>query len=277
MPQKKQDLGQQYQKKDLHQHIYDTPDTYVGGCDLIEESLPILDGSGTKIRMAEVEYIPALYNIFNEILVNARDQVIRLQSHRSSSDVPVTTIKVEIDAETGLISIMNDGSGIDVAPHPTEKNKKGKTMYIPEMIFGHLLTSTNYDKDEKKVVGGKNGYGAKLTNIFSTYFKIETVDHVRRKKYVQEFSNNMKDSKKPKITDYTIKPYTKISWIADFERFGLSGYTEPMIHQMIRRTYDVAGITDKSVSVYLNKKRLAVKEFKGYSEMYVTDPPRLYM
>ena len=268
-------LEQQYQKKDLHQHIYDTPDTYVGGCDMIEELLPVLDAK--TITHVEVEYIPALYNIFNEILVNARDQVIRLQSHRSASDIPVTTIKVEIDSSTGLISIMNDGSGIDVAPHPTEKNSKGKMMYIPEMIFGHLLTSTNYDKDEKKVVGGKNGYGAKLTNIFSTYFKIETVDHVRAKKYVQEFSNNMKDSKKPKVADYTRKPYTKISWIADFKRFGITGYSESMIQQMVRRTYDIAGITDKSVSVYLNKTKLAIRDFKGYSEMYITDHPLIYM
>ncbi len=274
---KTQDLGLQYQKKDLHQHIYDTPDTYVGGCDMIEESLPVLDASGVKVRMAEVEYIPALYNIFNEILVNARDQVIRLQGPRSANEVPVTTIKVEIDAEKGLISVFNDGSGIDVAPHPTEKNKQGKVMYIPEMIFGHLLTSTNYDKDEKKVVGGKNGYGAKLTNIFSTYFKVETVDHVRQKRYIQEFSENMKTSKKPRISEYTKKPYTKITWIADFARFGLTGYSEPMVQQMIRRTYDIAGITDKSVSVYLNKKKLSVKEFKGYSEMYLTDHPLLYM
>ena len=273
----KQKLGQQYQKKDLHQHIYDTPDTYVGGCDMIEEPLPVFSQETEKIQITDVEYIPALYNIFNEILVNARDQVIRLQSKKSKNDIPVTLIKVEIDSETGLVSVLNDGSGIDIASHPTEKNKKGKPLYIPEMIFGHLLTSTNYDKDEKKVVGGKNGYGAKLTNIFSTYFKLETVDHVRQKKYVQEFSENMKESKRPKISDFTRKPYTKISWIADFKRFGLQGYTEAMVQQMIRRTYDIAGITEKSVSVYLNRKKLAIKDFKGYSEMYLTDKPLIYM
>ena len=78
----KQKLGQQYQKKDLHQHIYDTPDTYVGGCDMIEEPLPVFSQETEKIVTTDVEYIPALYNIFNEILVNARDQVIRLQSSR---------------------------------------------------------------------------------------------------------------------------------------------------------------------------------------------------
>ena len=152
-----------YQKKDLATHIYDTPDTYVGGSDLIESSLPVLLDDGT-IETQTFDYIPALYNTFNEILVNARDQVVRLQQLKSSN--PVTAIKVSIDKDSGLISIFNDGEGIDVAEHPTEKDKKGRPIMIPEMIFGHLLTSTNYEKDEKKIVGGKNGYGAKLTNIF---------------------------------------------------------------------------------------------------------------
>ena len=271
----KQNLGEQYQKKDLHQHIYDTPDTYVGGCDSIEESLPIFE-TPTRIRNQNVEYIPALYNIFNEILVNARDQSVRLQG--TSSGIPVTALKVEIDAETGLVSVWNDGSGIDVIHHPTETTATGKPLYIPEMIFGHLLTSTNYDKDEQKVVGGKNGYGAKLTNIFSTSFKIETVDHVRQKKFVQEYSQNMKTIGTPKVTDYKRKPYTKISWIADFARFGIQGYSVPMVKLMERRTYDIAGITDSKVQVFLNAQKVPVKDFEGYAQKYLEpDTPLLYL
>ena len=93
---------------------------------MIEEPLPVFSQETEKIQITDVEYIPALYNIFNEILVNARDQVIRLQSKKSKNDIPVTLIKVEIDSDTGLVSILNDGSGIDIASHPTEKNKKGK-------------------------------------------------------------------------------------------------------------------------------------------------------
>ena len=68
---------EKYQKKDLATHIYDTPDTYVGGSDLIEDNLPILQDDGT-IRAELFEYVPALYNTFNEIFVNARDQHVRL-------------------------------------------------------------------------------------------------------------------------------------------------------------------------------------------------------
>jgi len=256
-----------YQKKDLATHIYDTPDTYVGGSDLIEETLPVLQDS-TTIVTETFEYIPALYNIFNEILVNARDQVVRLQQSKSKN--PVTTLKITINKDSGLITVYNDGEGIDVAEHPTEKDKKGKPIMIPEMIFGHLLTSTNYEKDEKKIVGGKNGYGAKLTNIFSTYFKLETLDQERGLRYVQEFKRNMKDRGKPRIIKSSQKPYTKISWIVDFSRFGLSSYSDKMYQLMERRLYDIAGLTDKSVNVYYNGSLIKQKTFDKYCKLYLT-------
>ena len=262
-----------YQKKDLATHIYDTPDTYVGGSDLIEDVLPILKEDGS-ICSETFEYIPALYNTFNEILVNARDQVVRLQQQKSK--FPVTTIKVTIDKELGGISIYNDGEGIDIAEHPTEKDKDGKPIMIPEMIFGHLLTSTNYEKDEKKIVGGKNGYGAKLTNIFSSVFKLETVDHVRKLKYSQEFKNNMKKRGKPKVTKYTNKPYTRVLWVADFERFGLECYSEKMYQLIERRLYDIAGVTDKAVNVYYNGKMIKQKTFDKYIGLYLNDQKVVY-
>ena len=264
---------EKYQKKDLATHIYDTPDTYVGGSDLIEDILPILKQDGS-ISSETFEYIPALYNTFNEILVNARDQVVRL--NQANSEYPVTNIKVVIDKELGYISIYNDGEGIDIADHPTEKDKKGKSIMIPEMIFGHLLTSTNYEKDEKKIVGGKNGYGAKLTNIFSTIFKLETVDHKRKLKYTQEFKNNMKVRGKPKVSNFTQKPYTRVSWIADFGRFGLSCYTDKMYQLIERRLYDIAGVTDKSINVYYNGKLIKQKSFDKYIGLYLGNDKVVY-
>ena len=270
-------LEEKYKKEELQNHIYNTPDTYVGGCDLIIENLPLYNSESKRIEFRDTEFIPALYNTFNEILVNAKDQVTRLNElYQHDKRVNrVTEIKVEIKPEKGEVSIYNNGDGIDVAEHPKEK-KNGKPIYIPQMIFGELLTSTNYNKDEKKVVGGKNGYGAKLTNIFSKSFKIETVDRVRKKKYTQLFRGNMKVINKPKITDYDGKPYTKITWTSDFPRFDIENFSEDMIQLMIRRVYDIAGITDKSVSLYLNKKKLSVKSFLDYSKMYLTDEPLIY-
>ena len=270
-------LEEKYKKENLQNHIYNTPDTYVGGCDLICEILSIYEPEKNKIVTREVEYIPAILNIYNEILVNAKDQVTRLSglNEKDKSIHLVTEIKVEINKEKGEISIMNNGDGIDVAEHPKEK-KNGKPIYIPQLIFGELLTSTNYNKEEQKVVGGKNGYGAKLTNIFSKSFKLETVDRTRGKKYIQQFAGNMKIIKKPKISDFSGKPYTKITWTTDFERFGIKEYSDDMINLMMRRVYDIAGITDKSVSVYLNKKKLSIKSFLDYSKMYLDEGTIVY-
>jgi len=260
-----------YKKEELENHIYKTPDTYVGGCDLIEENLPILKEN--NIVFEDGEYIPAVYNIYNEILVNAKDQSVRIEQRNHKNDIPVKNIKVTIDREKGEISIYNDGTGIDVAEHPTEKDEKGKPLWIPSMIFGELLTSGNYKEDEKKIVGGKNGYGAKLTNIFSKNFEVKTIDHIRKKKFIQKFSDNMKVKNKPKITsfDKDTEPYTKITWTTDFERFGIVEFSDYMINLMYRRVYDISGITSKDISVFLNGKKIKVNNFMDYSKMYLTE------
>ena len=116
-------MAEQYEKKELRQHIYDTPDTYVGGIDKINEVLPIYNEN--KIVFKEIEYIPALLNIFNEILVNARDQIVRLQGSNDSNIIQVSNIKINFNGDNS-ITILNDGNGIVVKKH--EKEKLLKTM-----------------------------------------------------------------------------------------------------------------------------------------------------
>tara|TARA_Y100000389_G_scaffold197201_2_gene231329 strand:- start:7670 stop:11065 length:3396 start_codon:yes stop_codon:yes gene_type:complete len=255
-----------YTKKKLRDHIYDTPDTYVGGEHLIEETIPVLNG--TKISYIQGEYIPAIYKIFDEIIVNSRDAWIR--GIMKGSDYPVTKMKVWINKNTGEISVYNDGKGIDIVDHETEVDSDGNKIMTPQLIFGELLTSSNYE-EKGKVVGGKNGYGAKLTNIFSTRFRVETVDVVRSLQYIQEFENNMKVVKKPKIKKFTGKPYTKITWITDFDRFGIQGFSETMLSLFERRVYDLSGMTDKTVSVYYNDEKLKIKSFENYMKLYLED------
>ena len=109
------------------------------------------------------------------------------------------------------------------------------------MIFGHLRTSTNYSKDEEKIVGGKNGFGFKLVLIYSKWGEIETVDHIRGKKYKQRFENNLSLINKPKITSCKSKSYTKVTWLPDYEKFGISKLTDDMFNLLKKRTYDIAG------------------------------------
>ncbi len=50
--------------------------------------------------------------------------------------------------------------------------RKEENMYVPSLIFGHLLTSSNYNDEEEKVTGGRNGYGAKLWQNFQHFISV---------------------------------------------------------------------------------------------------------
>lgn len=265
-----------YKKRQLSEQILEEPDTFVGGTDLIEDVLPLYDDNQIVTRTCE--HIPAINKLYDEIIVNARDQKERLEQYIKEGKkdiIPVTEIKVEYDNEKQMWSIYNNGNGIDIAEHPTEKDENNKPIWIVQLILGELLTSKNYNK-KGKTTGGKNGFGAKLTNLFSSWFKVETVDHVRGLKYIQEFKNNMTHKSKPKITKVKCKPYTKISWITDFSKFDIDGYSDDMIKLMIRRVYDIAGITDKSLNVYYNKTKLNIKSFDKYVDLYLNNEKKVY-
>ena len=144
--------------------------------------------------------------------------------------------QVDIDQEAGTIKVWNNGNGLPVEMH------KDMGVYVPEMIFGNLLTSSNYNDSEKKVVGGRNGYGAKLANIFSTEFIVETADGSREKKYRQVFSNNMQDKSKPKITKCKASDnWTCITFTPDLSKFGMDSLDDDTVALMRKRVYDVAG------------------------------------
>ena len=255
------ELTNKYQQKTDKQHILDNPDTYIGSVEKVDSFMWVLTEE-KKIQLKEINYIPGLFKLFDEGIVNSRDHVVRMEQNKDENCIPVTNIEVTI-TEDGTITIMNDGNGIDVAEHPEYK------IWIPELIFGHLRTSTNYDKTEKKIVGGKNGFGFKLVLIWSTFGSIETVDHKRGLKYCQEFSQNLDIIHKPTITKCKTKPYTKVTFKPDYQRLGLEGLTEDMICLLKRRVFDIASITNKSVKVKLNGELIGIKNFSQYIDYYI--------
>uniref|UniRef100_A0A6C0IF03 DNA topoisomerase (ATP-hydrolyzing) n=1 Tax=viral metagenome TaxID=1070528 RepID=A0A6C0IF03_9ZZZZ len=268
-------LANKYQQKTDKQHILDNPDTYIGSVEEVDSDLWILNENGEKIIEKNIKYIPGLFKLFDEGIVNCRDHVVRMQQSIANGQdncIPVSNIEITIQ-EDGTIIMLNDGNGIDVAEHPEHK------IWIPEMIFGHLRTSTNYDKTEKKIVGGKNGFGFKLVLIWSTSGSIETVDHIRGLKYIQEFKNNLDEICKPSITKCKNKPYTKIIFKPDYKRLGIDGLTSDMISLLKKRVYDVAAVTDKNLKVKYNSNLIPVKNFQQYIDMYIGDKnisPRVY-
>jgi len=250
------------------QHVLELPDTYAGSIQKGEYELWIYDKSENRFIKKIIQLPPAFYKIYDEIIVNAYDQCARLKETPELNQV--TEIHVCITSE--YISVMNTGEGIDVEIHPEYG------IYVPELIFGNLLTSANYEK-KNKTTGGRNGIGSKVTNIFSKKFIIETVDSHRKRKYYQEFSNNMSEKTVPVIEKYTKKPFTKITFYPDFERFGIDGFDDDIEALFIRRVYDLTAITDDNVSIYLNDVKIEIKNFESYVSMYIgskTESKRVY-
>ncbi|KAK4703211.1 DNA topoisomerase II, partial [Phenoliferia sp. Uapishka_3] len=250
---KSKSASETYVKLSQLEHVLKRPDTYIGSVEPITQPMWVYDEPTKKLAYRPITFVPGLYKIVDEILVNAADNKVR--------DKTMSNLKVEIDVENKTISVYNDGQGIPVEMHATEN------IWIPELIFGQLLTSSNYDDDEAKVTGGRNGYGAKLANIYSTEFIVETACSSSGKHYKQVFKDNMGTKGKPKITDREGEDWTKITFTPDLARFNMTEFDADTVSLIQKRVYDMAGIT-KGVKVFLNKKRITIKNFKAYVEMY---------
>ncbi|KAJ8335199.1 hypothetical protein SKAU_G00408380 [Synaphobranchus kaupii] len=252
---KKMSVERVYQKKTQLEHILLRPDTYIGSVEPVTQQMWVFDEE-VGMNLREITYVPGLYKIFDEILVNAADNKQR--------DKNMSCIKITIDPESNTITIWNNGKGIPVVEHKDEK------MYVPALIFGHLLTSSNYDDEEKKVTGGRNGYGAKLCNIFSTKFTVETACKEYKHSFKQTWQSNMTKSSDPRIKHFDGEDFTCVSFQPDLSKFNMEKLDKDILALLTRRAYDIAG-SCKGVKVMLNGKKLPVNGFRNYVDLYVKD------
>lgn len=225
-----------YKKLSQREHILQLPDTYIGSRDSHREYRWVWDATSGRMQWREVTFNPGLFKIFDELIVNALDHVVR-QSAAKEKAARVSRIVVTVTPTT--FNIYNDGEGIPVTVHPEYK------VMVPELIFGHLLTSSNYDEGAEKVVGGKNGYGAKLTNIYSREFTVRTFDG--KLMYEQVFRDNMAEVGKPAMKKVAKGPaqFTEICAVPDVARFFGEGATEipaDMLAVLHTRVVDAAAI-----------------------------------
>ena len=245
-----------YNKVSPREHVLIRPDTYVGSNEVTNEDLWIYDENKNNIIKKNIKYNPAFLKIFDEALVNASDAHV--------NDKYCNTIKVEYNKEEGYISVWNNaGDGI-----PIEEHSEHKTL-IPSMIFGELLTSSNYDDaNTTRISGGRNGVGIKLCNIFSIKFIVEVVDHKHKKHFIQEWTNNMADVGKAHVTKSALKNSSvKVTFYPDFKRFNIKDLDNAHYNLFYRRAIDIAGMNPK-LNVYFNDKKIESNNFKLYMELY---------
>lgn len=257
-------MATKYVKLDQRSHVLKRPGMYIGSIVPDSENLWIFNEESKQIVQENISWVPGLYKIYDEIVVNALDQIKRLK-HSDSTSKHVKEMKVSIDQVSGEIMVYNDGDGIEI-----NYNDKHQ-MYDPELIFGNMLTSSNYVENEKLNIGGQNGIGSKACNIFSTRFAVETVDAKKKKIYRQTWFNNMQDKTDPEIEKYSKYPYTKVTFVPDYEKFGIEGLTNDIARLFQKRVYDLCALTDVKIKVYLNDELLNVKGFEKYVDLYNLD------
>lgn len=255
-------LSEKYRKHTHREHILSLPDTYIGSIENAPEELYIVGEDGFVPKTIP-HFNPGFYKLIDELLVNAHDHVIRLKQRSSPNSVK--NIQIQISDDKTTFTITNDGESIDVEKHPEHG------VYIPQLIFGELLTSTNYDKDEKKLVGGKNGYGVKLVNIFAKRMQVTIVDAVRSLKYTQTFEDNMTKVGTPTVKSCKTKSLVEVSWTPDFTRFGWkeSRIPDDMLDVIRRRVYDLAMTVGKDVKVSWNGEVIKFRDLGKYAEGYL--------
>ena len=254
-----------YVKLSPIEHILKKPGMYIGDIDFRNEKQFIYNKS---IIHKEITWSPGLYKIVDELIVNAYDQSIR--------DKTLNIISVVLDNKS--FSIFNDGIGIDVVLHPTHK------IYIPELIFANLLTSTNYNDTEDRITGGTHGLGAKLSAIFSKKFIIEVWDSTRKLYYIQTYENNLSKISKPIIKKYKFAEITinsniiinkggvKITIEPDFNKFKTDSFSNDMIQLLSRRVIDLIGLTRDNIKIYLNNKYIKRENnFESYLQLYPSE------
>lgn len=255
-----QSTKRRYQKKKPIDHCLSRPDMYVGSTRQrsIDDHVAYKDeDSNYHIVWKTIKASPAILRIFIEALSNAIDNVER--SKKTST--PCTKIKVNIDKDSGETSIWNDGDVVPIEIHEEEM------CYNHSMIFGQLLTGSNYDDEEERMIAGRNGLGIKLSNVFSTRFHVKGCDPTNKKIFEQTWTNNMRNPGEPKIRSTKLtRGFTQVTWTPDFSRFGLKGYTKDIIQLYTRHVLDAAMLSN--VNVYLNDEIIKIKNLTQYSTLY---------
>lgn len=242
-------IEKRYQKLTDVEHVLKRPSMYIGSIKPHTEEVYLFNTVKKKFEPTEITYNPGFLKLFDEIVSNSVDE------HKRNNKL--NQIKVTVNTESGKISIWDNG-GIPVEIH------KEYNEWVPEMIFSNLKTGSNFDDSEDRIVVGTNGVGSTLTNIFSKEFRIETCDG--KKRFTQVFTDNMSTRTEPVIKPEK-KGFTEVSYIADFEKFGMEGIDESSMRMIQKRLYDIAAC-NHLLNITFNEKSISFGSFKEYAELY---------
>lgn len=231
-------VEEEYQRKSPVEHVLLRPGMYIGSVEPRastcwvpkEKATTVGDGeAAAQCRMEEKELrpMPGLVKLLDELLVNAMDNH---QRDRRGT----TRIEVTIDEKAGVVTVSNTGRPVPAQLHRTEG------VWVPELVFGHLLTGSNFapggaaaaeggagaDSDDAVGVGGRHGYGAKLANIFAKRFEVTVGDAAAGRLYRQRWESNMGRVFVPEVAPFPVDASAGPQWAA-VEGTGEAGWAGP--------------------------------------------------
>jgi DNA topoisomerase-2 len=264
----------EYKKLTLREHIRTRPGLYLLSGKLQTNTDYTIYDEEEEITMIkeDLEYVPAVYKAVDEIITNAIDHYTRTMEYTGNNKC--NTIKVNFNKENGEIIIYNNGTGIEVSKYEDED------FYIPEMIFSHEMSGSNFVDSDDKITGGLNGLGAKLTNVVSEYFIIETLDTINKKTYYQKFDGGNLITNKPIIKKTTKKAgFTQITFKLDYNLFyPETGYTlelSEILDKIIKtRTYYIS-VFCKNTNVFYNDNKIKITKLEQMAKLLIPDKTNL--
>jgi len=254
-----------YEKYEHAEHILNVPDTYLGSIEKQTKEEWIFNKD--KMEKAIISLPEGMSRLFLEILSNACDSTSRFKLSKGGNSLIIPPIDVKMTTDEITITNYGHKGGINLIP--IEINTKTQ-MYAPAMIFGSLLTSSNYDKKKIRLGAGRNGYGAKLVNIFSKLFKIVIVDHSRHLKYTQTWEKNMEIRNEPIIEECeNDHSSVSVSYSLDFKRFGYTKYPEEAFKLFRRYCCDFS--LGGKIPIKFNNQQIDCSDIKNFSKLYFSD------
>ncbi len=243
-------IEDKYKVLDQISHILLRPGTYVGSNKPNTSIKNIIIGD--KIHQKEITYIPSFIKIFDEVVTNSVDE------HQRNKNL--NKIDVFVDVKNNTISVKDNG-GIPIEIH------KEHNQYVPEVIFGNLMSGSNYDDSDERTVAGLNGLGSKLTNVFSIEFIVSSCDG--KKHFTQIFKNNMREREQP-IIKKSKDNHTQITYKPDLSQFGIESIDDDHFKLIEKRVYDLAGV-NPNINFTFNGVKLNFKTFEDYVKLYTDE------
>lgn len=249
----KKDLKNEIKTLTQREHILLRPAMYIGAVDLNTQQEYILEDG--KIQEKEIQIVPGLIKIINEIIDNSVDVAIKTGFKHGD--------KIDVKIEKDYVQVQDNGTGI-----PVKKTEDG--MYMPSVAWGVGMSGSNFDDDENRTQIGMNGVGSFATNCFSKKFIGKTNDGI--KDFTVTFTDNASEHKESvKDAAKTSKTGTDVKFYPDLERFGLKEIDKTHISVIEQRLINLS-MSFPEIRFRLNGKQVNSGTFRKFAEMFGEDP-----